>query len=136
MKITITLYFLCIILSFINSVFSHSNYRSRLYDIIRQSINKEDNQLLLKIQLYKYLSSTTMLPINQQINSMKNKEETKMYIRDNWDTDDDHYFKWASLNRRPMESLAGRKRSIEKTVPPGLKHHRINTGIWRSGLVG
>ncbi|CAF1288782.1 unnamed protein product [Rotaria sordida] len=131
----IILYFSCIILSFINTVFSHSNYETRLYDIIRKSIGKDDDQLLLETQIYNYLNPTKIPPINQQINSMKNKEESNMYIRDTWDPDDDYYFKWASLNRRPMESLAGRRRSIEKIVP-GLKQQRINTGIWRSGLVG
>ncbi|CAF4744569.1 unnamed protein product, partial [Rotaria sp. Silwood1] len=115
--------------------FSNPNYRSRLYDIIRKSINNDDDQLLLKNQIYKYLNSATVSSINQQINSMINKEQSKIYERDTLDSDDDNYFKWASLNRRPMESLAGRKRSIEKTLT-GLKNHRINTGIWRSGLVG
>jgi hypothetical protein len=55
--------------------------------------------------------------------------------RNSWDSGEDHYFKWAALNRRPMESLAGRKRSGETTIG-GQKQGRINGGIWRSGLVG
>ena len=99
--------FISIFLFFV--VFSHSNNKIRLYDIIHKSIDENDDQLLLKIQISNYLSSTKIPPITQQRNSMKNKEENKIYVRDIWDPDDDYYFKWATFNRRPMESLAGRK---------------------------
>lgn len=117
-------------------VFSHAHYKTRLYDIIRKSVNKDDDQILVKYRLLEHLSSTTSMPsINEQFDSMKSKEQIKVHVRDTWDSEDDYYFKWAALNRRPMESLAGRKRSIEKPATT-KRQSRINTGIWRSGLVG
>ncbi|CAF3320793.1 unnamed protein product [Rotaria socialis] len=133
----IIFYFLCILLSFINSVFSNSNYKSRLYNIIRQSESQDEEQTLLNLQFFQDLTSTITPPLssNDDSDSMENIQETKLQARNSWDSDDDAYFKWASLNRRPMESLIGRKRAVEK-VFTGTKNTRVNTGLWRTGLVG
>jgi hypothetical protein len=76
-------------------------------------MNQDSDTLLLEVRLHKYVRSTTISPIDQQSQSMENEEEKQIQARDSWDSGEEDYFKWASLNRRPMESLAGRKRSIE-----------------------
>ncbi|CAF4015569.1 unnamed protein product [Rotaria magnacalcarata] len=116
--------------------FSNSNYKSPLYNIIRQSRSQDEKQTLLKLQLFTDLTSTITSPSSStdESDSTENIQEIKVQTRDFWDSDDDAYFKWASLNRRPMESLAGRKRAIEK-IFTGTKNTRINTAVWRSGLV-
>ncbi len=50
-----------------------------------------------------------MSPANEQSQSNEDEVEIKLQPRDSWDSGEDQYFRWASLNRRPMESLAGRK---------------------------
>ncbi len=119
--------------------FSHSNYNSRLYNVLRGSISETDDLVFLRLRPKTYVPSTTTpssTEVDEKSNSVEDKEQTNVDERDISDSgEEDHYFKWAALNRRPMESLAGRKRLAEMTLPvsrPG----RINGGIWRSGIVG
>ena len=57
-----------------------------------------------------------------------------------WDSGEDHYFRWATNNRRPMESLVGRKRQEddedERRLARRSSKDRISHGLWLSGLVG
>ncbi|CAF1316979.1 unnamed protein product [Adineta steineri] len=74
-------------------------------------------------------------PVHQQSSSFEDNEQFDEVKRDALDSGEEQYFKWASLNRRPMESLVGRKRFAELIVLEP-KPSRIVAGIWRSGLVG
>ncbi len=108
-------------------VFSHSNHKVRLYDIIRKTVNKSSDTLLLEVRLHQFvLPTAASSPVEEQTQST---EKIEIQKRDSWDSGEDHYFKWASLNRRPMESLAGRKRSIKLS-----KYRRITGGIQRREL--
>lgn len=103
-------------------VFSQSHHKVRLYDIIRKSTNKNTGTLLFEVRPHRVVletattTTTTSSLVNEQ--SQSHEDYIKLDPRDSWDSGEEHYFKWAALNRRPMESLAGRKRSIKK-----LKHH-------------
>ena len=98
-------------------------------------MSKNDNKLLLNSRIHKHAHSTVTTPADQQSNSVENQENPNVQKRDSWDSGEDQYFKWASLNRRPMESLVGRKRLAE-IIAPRPSRGRISGGIWRSGLVG
>jgi hypothetical protein len=91
---------------FLLLVFSNSSHKIRLYDIIRKSMNKNTDTILLEVRPHKYVHSTTISPFNRHLKSTKDVE-INLKPRDSWDSGEDQYFKWASLNRRPMESLAG-----------------------------
>ncbi len=97
-------------------------------------MSKSNDALLLNLQIDKHVHSITA-SVDQQSNSVENKENSNMEKRDSVDSGEDEYFKWASLNRRPMESLFGRKRSA-KTIATRPDRSRVNHGMWRSGLVG
>jgi len=97
-------------------------------------MSKRNDALLLDLQIDKHVHVTTT-PVDQQSNSVENKENSNMEKRDSLDSGEDEYFKWASLNRRPMESLFGRKR-LAKSIETRPSRSRVNFGIWRSGLVG
>ena len=72
--------------------------------------------------------------MNQPVPSTDNDQHMNADKRETWDSGEDQYFRWASLNRRPMESL-GRKRYVDMHTS-GSRPSRIGGGIWRSGLVG
>ncbi|CAF0985051.1 unnamed protein product [Adineta ricciae] len=131
MKPIIKLCSLFIIFSTIHTVFSYSNGKSRFYNLIRQSMNAKDNDehsfvLRNRQSIWKTMS--------QQLTSPENDQQTNEEKREAWDSGEDQYFRWASQNRRPMESL-GRKRYVD-TNTFGSRPSRIGGGIWRSGLVG
>lgn len=106
-----------------------------MYEILRKSRSQDYEQTQSKFQLVQQTSTTTTTPLVQELNANDDSMRSNIHVRDSWESDDDFYFQWAALNRRPMESLTGRKRSIEKGVTRP-RSTRINTGIWRSGLVG
>ncbi len=93
-----------------------------MYDIISKTVKKDSDTILFEVRLHKLLHPiTTRSSVNERTESTENIEIQK---RDSWDSGEEQYFKWASLNRRPMESLAGRKRSIDLT-----KSRRMIGGI-------
>jgi hypothetical protein len=86
-------------------------------------MNKDTDTILLEVRPHKFVhptttsstiitTATTSPPVTEQSN--QNEDEIALNPRDSWDSEEAHYFKWASQNRRPMESLAGRKRSMKK----------------------
>jgi hypothetical protein len=96
-------------------------------------MGKKDDTLLLHLRINKHVHSTTT-PVGQQSNSVENKENSNMEKRDSLDSGEDEYFKWASLNRRPMESLFGRKR-VAATITSPSSASRVNGDKRISGLV-
>ncbi|CAF0751811.1 unnamed protein product [Adineta steineri] len=126
---------LFIILSVIDTVISYPHNINRLHDINRRSMNKNDDSVISNVQTSKFIRSLIPVSIYQQSSSVEDNERFDEVKRDAWDSGEEQYFKWASLNRRPMESLVGRKRFAELIVSEP-KPSRIVTGIWRSGLVG
>ncbi|CAF1271987.1 unnamed protein product [Adineta steineri] len=135
MKPIIILCSLFIILSFIDTVISYSYNTNRLYNIIRRPLNKNDDSLLSNSQTSKFIRSLISASVRQQSSSFEDNEQFDEVKRDALDSGEEQYFKWASLNRRPMESLVGRKRFAELILSEP-KPSRIVAGIWRSGLVG
>ncbi|CAF3713580.1 unnamed protein product, partial [Adineta steineri] len=114
---------------------SYSYNTNRLYNIIRRSMNKNDDSLPSNSQTSKFIRSLLSASVHQQSSSFEDNEQFDEVKRDALDSGEEQYFKWASLNRRPMESLVGRKRFAELIVLEP-KPSRIVAGIWRSGLVG
>jgi hypothetical protein len=96
-------------------------------------MSKSNDALLLNLQIDKHVHSTT-IPVDQQSNSVENKENSNMEKRDPSDSGEDEYFKWASLNRRPMESLFGRKR-LAKIIASRSSLGRVNDEMGLSELV-
>ncbi|CAF0830634.1 unnamed protein product [Adineta steineri] len=135
MKPIIILCSLFIILCFIDTVISYRHNTNRLHDINRQSMNKNDDSVISNVQTSKFIRSLIPASVHQQTNSVEDNEQFDEVKRDAWDSGEEQYFKWAALNRRPMESLVGRKRFAEPIISEP-KPSRIVTGIWRSGLVG
>ena len=75
-------------------------------------------------------------PITGENIDLASSENKKDIVQErSWDSGEDHYFRWAPSNRRPIESLVGKKRE-EGRVLRGSDYRRINNGVWRSGLVG
>ena len=87
-------------------VLSHTNHKTRLYDIVRKTVSKDTDTIILEVRPHKSPLTTTILPTTEQ--------QIQLHPRESWDSGEENYFKWAAFNRRPMESLAGRKRSIRK----------------------
>ncbi|CAF1005146.1 unnamed protein product [Adineta steineri] len=116
-------------------VISYSHNTNRLYNLLRRSMNKNDDSLISNVQTSKFIRSLIPISIHQQSSSVEDNEQFDEVKRDAWDSGEEQYFKWASLNRRPMESLVGRKRSAELIIS-GPRPSRIVNGIWRTGLVG
>ena len=82
-----------------------------MYDIISKTVKKETDTVLFEVRLHNFLHPlATRSSVNERTEST---EDIQIQKRDSWDSGEEQYFKWASLNRRPMESLAGRKRSID-----------------------
>ncbi|CAF1185402.1 unnamed protein product [Adineta steineri] len=98
-------------------------------------MNKNDDSLISNVQTSKFIRSLISASVHQQSSSGEDNEQFDEVKRDALDSGEEQYFKWASLNRRPMESLVGRKRFAELIVSEP-KPSRIVAGIWRSGLVG
>ena len=99
-------------------------------------MNQENDRSLLKKLIHEPMNSLKISPFKHRSISVRNEDETEVRGRDYWNSDDHYsYFKWALLKRQPMELLVGRTRSVKKPIF-GLNKNRLNTGIWRSGLVG
>ncbi|UJR09361.1 hypothetical protein I4U23_013605 [Adineta vaga] len=132
-----SIYMLCslfIILSVVDTVLSCSEGKVRFYDLLRQSMNKKYDELSSEFRNRQSILATTIKAENQPLTSAETDETVDEEKRDAWDSGEDQYFKWASLNRRPMESL-GRKRFAD-IISQRSRPTRIGGGIWRSGLVG
>jgi hypothetical protein len=96
-------------------------------------MNKNTDTILLEVRPHKYVHSTTISPFNRHLKSTKDVE-INVKPRDSWDSGEDQYFKWASLNRRPMESLFGRKR-VAAAIASRSIGSRVNDDKRLSGLV-
>ncbi len=72
-------------------------------------MKENTDTIFLEVRPHKDVHSTTVSSVDQQSRSPNDEEEIKLKPRDSSDSDEDNYFKWASQNRRPMESLVGRK---------------------------
>ncbi|CAF0954348.1 unnamed protein product [Adineta ricciae] len=131
MKLIINLCSLFIIFFTIHTVSSYSNGKSRFYNLIRQSMNAKDNDEHSSVLRNRQFIWKAM---NQRLSPTEYNEQTNEEKRETWDSGEDQYFRWASQNRRPMESL-GRKRYVDMNTF-GSRPSRISGGIWRSGLVG
>lgn len=83
-------------------VSSHSNSKLRFYNVIRKSITKETETLLLKILLHRRVLEMTTTDGQTTLPTVQRQP------RVSWDSNEEHYFRWASFNRRPMEPLPGR----------------------------
>jgi hypothetical protein len=111
-------------------VLSYSTHNARLYNLVRQPLNKKVEAFLPAVGNDKDSSKSVGI---QQLNSVE--EEDNMQLRNNWDSGEDYYFQWANQHRRPVENLAGRKREVNPAII-AARARRINGGLWRSGLVG
>ncbi|CAF4171881.1 unnamed protein product, partial [Adineta steineri] len=107
---------------------SYPHDTNRLYDIIHRSMNKNDDFLMSNVQTSKFIRSLIPASVHQQASSVEDNEQFNEVKRDAWDSGEEQYFKWASLNRRPMESLVGRKRFAE-LITSEPKPSRIVNGI-------
>jgi hypothetical protein len=73
-------------------------------------MNKESNTILFEVRPLKFIvRTTTRSSVKERTESTENTKDINIKKRDSWDSEEEHYFKWASRNRRPMESLGGRK---------------------------
>lgn len=104
-------------------VYSRSIHKLHFFDVIHKTINKDTDTILLEVRPHKFVHSTTITStVTTTITSTTTTEQsqstanTQLKARESWDSEEDHYFKWAAQNRRPMESLAGRKRTIEQLL--------------------
>lgn len=101
-------------------VLSNAGHKPHLYDIVHKTVSKDSETIILEIRPHKsgHLTITTTTSptttTTEQPDIIESEEEIKIQTRESWDSGEDNYFKWAALNRRPMESLAGRKRSLRK----------------------
>jgi len=101
-------------------VLSNAGHKPHLYDIVRKTVSKDSDTIILEVRPHKsgHLTTTTTMTTlpstTEQPDIIESEEEIKIQTRESWDSGEDNYFKWAALNRRPMESLAGRKRSLRK----------------------
>ena len=66
--------------------------RPKLYVPVRAELNRNDGELVS--------------------DGRTDSHDELLAVRRSWDSNEDQYFKWAKANRRPMESLAGRKRRV------------------------
>lgn len=99
--------------------FSLGSSYPRVYDVLHKSPVDNDNPMSNDVPLF----------------SDETSEEDFVQER-SWDSGEDHYFRWATNNRRPMESLVGRKRQSQDRPLRRAISDRPKNGIWASGLVG